>query len=330
MRWIPLLYFLQIPFVVHSGESFLGCANTYAHNPHDPQAVQLDGSLTLKAETYPVNFVDPNSKFHKKLDQTWKDDEEKLLRRFNKTKRFQDHSDYAVALMHNGQPEVALQIFEELIAQHPEEYRIASNLGTAYELNGDHLQALKWIRRAVDLHPDSHQGTEWLHIRILEAKIEMETDPNWLQRNSISGVDFGSGKKPAWPSELEGDKVMQRKLLDALRYQLKERVQFVHPKDPVVAQLLFDLSNLVALQFNLFDAGQIMELALMYGNESDSATAQKRLRFYQIMTSDSIGARIQRNWLVFLIIGLFFGALSMIAIKLKIDDAREDAIREKS
>jgi len=48
------------------------------------------------------------------------------------------------------------------------------DLGTAYELAGKNEPALRWIREGLRRNPNSHKGTEWLHVKILEAKIEQE------------------------------------------------------------------------------------------------------------------------------------------------------------
>jgi hypothetical protein len=77
---------------------------------------------------------------------------------------FRARSDYAAVLIHRGG---ALKAVED---EHPGEYIVAANLGTAYELSGDMAQAHRWIGEGIVRNPGAHEGTEWLHLRILEAE----------------------------------------------------------------------------------------------------------------------------------------------------------------
>ncbi len=58
-----------------------------------------------------------------------------------------------------------------MYAQHPNDYSIIANLGTAYELTGNDEKALELIRKAVAINPNSHYNSEWIHVRILEEKV---------------------------------------------------------------------------------------------------------------------------------------------------------------
>ncbi|MDF1813092.1 MAG: tetratricopeptide repeat protein [Verrucomicrobiales bacterium] len=306
-----------------SVSSVLACSNTYHYRP---EKSRLDGAIGYDIAEFPVNFVDWTSEYHQYLDRKWQKDEPRLLAKFEKSGDFKDQSDYGVALMHNGKTAEALQLFEALIKDHPDEYPIASNLGTAYELAGNNQRALEWIKTAVGLHKDSHEGTEWLHIRILESKIAMETDPDWLENNSVSGYDFGRKGKPEIPRQLANDEAELQRVFKALRYQLKERVQFVKPTDPIVSRLLFDLSSIVAHLYNLEDAGELNALALKY-HATRSGPAyelmQKRFTFYDVQTSDSFVGSITRNRTMFIAIGVLLLALLAIPLKFHLEDARE-------
>ena len=89
---------------------------------------------------------------------------------------FTDRSDYAVALMYLGRHQEAVTLLHQLEAERPGEYFVAGNLGTAYELTGKNEEALRWIREAIRRNPAAHEGTEWLHAKILEAKIAQQKD----------------------------------------------------------------------------------------------------------------------------------------------------------
>jgi tetratricopeptide (TPR) repeat protein len=181
----------------------------------------------------------------------------------------ENRNDLAVALVHLGRVKEAIPILEEAEANYPGEYFTAANLGTAYELNGENRKALEWIREGINRKSESHYGTEWLHVKILEAKLAMETDPDWLRKHSVLGADFRAGENARRPKTLATDHLGQQKSLaeieDALVYQLHERLEFVKPPDPVVADLLFDLSNVLALTRTAEHAKAIHELSRSYG-----------------------------------------------------------------
>jgi tetratricopeptide (TPR) repeat protein len=182
---------------------------------------------------------------------------------------FEKKSDYAVALIKLGRSKEAIAILEPLAAEHPTEYIIAANLGTAYELVGENAKALEWIQKGVKLNPESHEGTEWLHVKILEAKIAHEKDPNWFKKNSILGLDFGKDATPKIDEisitvmENKGDEKPLTATQKALEYQLHERLGFVKQRDAVVADLLFTLGNILMVK----DTPQHAEL--VYGLASE-------------------------------------------------------------
>ena len=150
-------------------------------------------------------------------------------------------------------------------AAHPGIYGTASTLGTAYELAGDNRSALQWIQEGIARNPQSHGGTEWLHVQILHAKIAMETEPAYLAANPI--VPY-----PERPAQEMGE-LLQRThintpsedVMDALHFQLSERMLFVKPEDPVVADLLHSFSRLEAARYSGEGEANLLKLARTYG-----------------------------------------------------------------
>lgn len=51
--------------------------------------------------------------------------------------KFEDRSDYAVALMYLGRSSEAVELLQSLEREQPGDYSVAANLGTALELSGD-------------------------------------------------------------------------------------------------------------------------------------------------------------------------------------------------
>lgn len=170
-----------------------------------------------------------------------------------------DYAGYGLTLVYLGRYAEAREVFERLEGWQPNQYETAANLGTVYELLGYNRLALKWIGRATQLNPQSHQGTEWLHVSILQAKLRGAPAIN--SRNLL-GVEFGEDAAPVATGRT-------REALDAIQhaihYQLSERMSFVPPPDPVVAELLFDLGNLYALTSNVESAERVYAEAERYG-----------------------------------------------------------------
>lgn len=176
---------------------------------------------------------------------------------------FRVHSDYAATLVHQGKSSKAIPILESIEKEHPGEYVVAVNLGTAYELSGENEKALHWIREGIRRNPQSHMGTEWLHEKILEAKIAAAKDPTWTMTHTVLDLDFGSGDVPAMPTRFPSgqDATSVRK---ALFYQLHERLAFVPPPDRLVAGMISDLADLCGLQLSADHAVALYDLALTY------------------------------------------------------------------
>lgn len=130
----------------------------------------------------------------------------------------------------------------------------------------------------MERNPDSHQGTEWLHIKILEAKLALAQDPNWLKTHSVLGLNFGKQLRPHFPPELDSQSARER-VRKALRYQLSERIPLVSPPDAVVGDLLFDLANLAALMQSAHRGQEMMQESLRYGPPRRSL-AQKRRDYF--------------------------------------------------
>jgi tetratricopeptide (TPR) repeat protein len=151
----------------------------------------------------------------------------------NAKRSFEEKTDYAVALIFLGDYAKAIDVLVALERERPGVYTTAANLGTAYELAGDLKNALLWIGKGIERDASSHHGTEWLHVAILRAKINLTADKEWLKKHTV----------------LEGRENEQRsaeEIVRAVEYQLGERLQFVSPLDAVVCDLFYQAAIRVA------------------------------------------------------------------------------------
>lgn len=213
----------------------------------------------------------------------------------------------AVALLHLGEVKQAIAILEELERKDPGRYIVAANLGTAYELNGEDEKALEWIKKGVERNAESHFGTEWLHVKILETKIALAKDPQWLRTHTVLGADFGTNMpRPAseiFATDFQGKRKSLNEIEDALVYQLHERLEFIKPPEPVVADLLNDLSRAFSLLRTPEHARAVGELAIGYG--APPKEAPKKEASFDIAASNP-----SRGYLFY---GAFAAAAALVA-----------------
>lgn len=179
-------------------------------------------------------------------------------------------SDFALVLLKLGETDSALSILRKLYKNHPQEYNILANLGTAYELANKPDSALLILQKALQVNPDSHQGSEWIHLKILEAKIA-KWDDAYLHSHSIIGFKIKNLKNfyEYYHKQPQSFQDSIKRIKDQLYWQLDERTAFVEPSDKYVASLLLDLANLEAVTESVEYSLPIYELAMVYDPYDD-------------------------------------------------------------
>lgn len=151
----------------------------------------------------------------------------------------ENSNDLAVAWILTGRLDEAIRLLRDLEKRQPGIAIVASNLGTALELTGEDQEALLWIRESVRRDPNEHEGSEWVHVKILEAKLMLKKNPNWLRTRSVVGWREGE-------QLLADDRGRVRSpadLIAPISYQLKERTQFVQSPDAIVGDLYLTLGD---------------------------------------------------------------------------------------
>jgi tetratricopeptide (TPR) repeat protein len=195
----------------------------------------------------------------------------------------------AVYLVYLGKYQEAIALLNHIEKIKPGEYRTASNMGTAYELLGDNVEALQWIKEGIRRNTDSHFGSEWLHVRILEAKIAEKQGRPVPRRGSILELDFGQNLVPVVPKVLplgnDGKQVSSFNLANSITYQLNERTNFVRPNEQIVAGLFFDLGNLEFAAGSIEKAEVAYEFALRYGYPVEKIINLRRNEIARILAS---------------------------------------------
>lgn len=233
-------------FVVFLNFDSLACINGESKELKDGTLLYEDNTLIIPTG-HSLNNDEELTKAIKRLDSLYR-----------KTNDIEYLSDIGVVYIYLKQYEKAIKLYLDIEKRFPNRYSTASNIGTAYELNGQNEEALKWIQKALKIDPNSHQGSEWIHLNILRAKIRGE---GFYNSKFLLNVDFGNNAEP----KAGLDSIEQENLLDDLYYQLNERITFVKPKDKIVARLMFDFGNILFLQKRYFDANVAYIGAESYG-----------------------------------------------------------------
>lgn len=201
-------------------------------------------------------------------------------------------NDDAVRMILRGDAAGALRRLQQIEADHPGLYATAANMGSCYELTGDDNNALKWISEGIKRNPDAHMIAEWLHIRILETKIALKSDPDWLRTHTITGMD------PALDAidTLQGKKSGMQ-VLNSIRSQCTVRALFIKPEDPIMSQLLLEAARLL-VRHDPPAVKSALRLAREYGLPGVSAREVQAMADGQIMKAlQSTGASAVEIWI---------------------------------
>ncbi|MNJ91774.1 Tetratricopeptide repeat protein [compost metagenome] len=159
-------------------------------------------------------------------------------------------SDYGLYLVKAGKVKEALVLFEALAKAYPNEYSIIANLGTTYELSGNNEKALEYIRKGLKLNPNSHAGSEWIHVKLLLAKIELAKNPDYLTKNTILNLT----------PQQEASETIRKQLY----IQLQERFPFCKGPDPIMADLFIDLGDCYVSTISFEHAKGLYQIAKLY------------------------------------------------------------------
>jgi len=226
---------------------------------NSPSGVTLDGRRTRSAAHWPIRELNESRRANMYMEGA------ELEERFRGETEFTNRTDYAIGLIYLGDYAEAIAVLQSLEKERPSEYSTAANLGTAYELSGKNQLALQWIQEGMKRNPTSHQGSEWVHVELLRAKIAQEKDAKYFVTHSVLNLDLKAMSAGAKTATIAGKERGLEEIRDAVQYQLRERLKFVKSNDVVVASLLVDEGLLEAATRTVQTGRQLLQLAGEYG-----------------------------------------------------------------
>ena len=180
---------------------------------------------------------------------------------------------------------------------------------------------MKWIKKGIQINSDSHEGTEWLHQLILETKIKLEKQPNYL--NNYRMIKLPNTINESTIIDISGTKHAVVAVEKAILYQLEERLLFVKPTDVIVADLLYIYSKIQTSSTPYEPAKALVALALEYGFH-DKALLNKELWLYNNSHTGAKVTRYIRNIFIVIIGSVYiFTAIAMRSVFLRKREAKE-------
>lgn len=206
------------------------CLNLYHVNA---SGQEFDG---LHLSTLPIFYQSFDTTFYKRLIE--KIDKGDVITYKNKSHALSDKS---VALMKLGKVKDAQKILLNLYEKTPDEYNIVINLATSYELTGNVDSALILTKKALQINESSHRGSEWFHVKVLEAKQKMKDNSNWIKENKVLDIRL---------PEFEPDSIMEldtiQEIIEDIGYQLVERVPFTPQHDILLANIFNEYGDILS------------------------------------------------------------------------------------
>ncbi len=167
----------------------------------------------------------------------------------------------AVSYIKLGRLEDAEKILNALLKQYPADYSITVNLGTLYELQGKNQKALDYIKKAISINPESHGGSEWFHIRVLEFKLKNLPDSKITEQDIL---------------QIAAIKKDNSSIAYEIQYQLQERIPFTPAPNLIMAKILQEYADFLADSVSLKAAYIVYEMGMQYDENNALNLAAKR------------------------------------------------------
>jgi hypothetical protein len=160
-------------------------------------------------------------------------------------------ADLGALYLRLGEVNKALAVLRPAQRAHPVHFRLAANLGTAWQLYGDLFQASACLQQAVRLAPGKHRKAEKLHLELLRQRIRAKKDTQKL--DALFRVRYvGPGGKYE-PGRLAS---AQRKALPANAVALAQQLALWLPAD---GRLLWQLAELAGAHGDVTTAAAMLD-----------------------------------------------------------------------
>jgi hypothetical protein len=137
-----------------------------------------------------------------------------------------------------GQPGKAVERLRLAQRQYPEHFRIAANLGTAWQLQGDLAQAAECLRISVKLAPPKYRDAEEYHLKLVRLRLQSPRDSQ--QADDLFGVKYIGEKGAFEPGTIAA---AERKKLPINAVAIVQQLALWLPADTRLLWQMADLAN---------------------------------------------------------------------------------------
>jgi hypothetical protein len=162
-----------------------------------------------------------------------------------------DSADLGALYLRLGETARALEVLRPAQRANPTHFRLAANLGTAWQQHGDLAQAAAALEQAVRLAPGKNLAAEKLHLHLVRKRLRER--PGTQVLDDLFGVRFVGPSGKYEPGKLAQ---AQRKALPAAAVALAQQLALWLPGD---ARLLWHLGELAAADGDVTTAAAIMD-----------------------------------------------------------------------
>jgi tetratricopeptide (TPR) repeat protein len=150
-----------------------------------------------------------------------------------------------------GQASKAVELLRGAERDHPKNFRIAANLGTAWQMQGDLEQAATCLQQAVRLAPGKYAKAEEYHLKVVRLRQKEAKGTQSL--DDLFDVQFVGESGKYEPGKLAA---AQRKKLPSDAVALTQQMALWLPADP---RLLWQLAELASAHGDVKTAAAIMD-----------------------------------------------------------------------
>jgi hypothetical protein len=257
-----LLGFFALPAAARAGLYYSG--ETVAELPSQWRGFLLDQRLLRNLAVKPTGSATPSP------GRTHYEQEAAKLEKLARERKLtaDEAADLGALYVRLGEVARAIEVLRPAQRDNPQHFRLAANLGTAWQLHGDLEQAVACLRIAARLAPGKYQKAEELHLKLVRLRLKEDKDAQGL--DDLFGVRFvGAGGKYE-PGKLDAE---QRKRLPSDAVANAQQLALWLPAD---GRLLWQLAELAAAHGDVTTAAAMLDGCVTEFNLRDDALRAHR------------------------------------------------------
>lgn len=218
---------------------------------------------------------------------------------------YKTQADFAMHLSRVGRFKEAITILRNVYQHQPDENKIAFNLSLLHEMSGEIDSSLIIIERVLKKLPSNYKGKEWLQKKVIQAKIIIKKNPEWIQHNCVLCLKVKHAKqifiKSSEGSFFDKNFEQNNSLLAVMQHGIKTRMPYSKDPDLVLSKLITEAAELMAQEFSMEHAIALYYLAKEYDPHDKLESGQKILNLKFKMDQKKIKNRDEKaiqDWLL--------------------------------